>query len=128
MNLGALLNLVLVRHVLRAVVNRSCQRRLDRLNVKVVEMLLVDAPVRTVVLLRLPLLTGGILNYMFSLSQSLSVWDMVVRADTGGQLVADRACSRTQRSPANPGFPLHSTALLCLVVPTTVYYCIYLSA
>jgi hypothetical protein len=66
----------------RGCVNAGCRRRMDRLNISSIELLLAEAPVRTVVLLRLPLLTGGILNYMFSLSNTLAARHMLVRGVT----------------------------------------------
>jgi uncharacterized membrane protein YdjX (TVP38/TMEM64 family) len=57
MNGGAALNLLWVR--------------LQRLQIDTIEFMLSEAPFRTVFLLRLPVVASGVLNYFFSLSDSL---------------------------------------------------------
>lgn len=71
MNGGAALNLLWVRQGCKPAMQRCCARRLQRLQIDVIEFMLKEAPLRTVLLLRLPVIASGVLNYFFSLSDSL---------------------------------------------------------
>jgi uncharacterized membrane protein YdjX (TVP38/TMEM64 family) len=71
MNGGAALNLLWVRQGCKPAMKRCCARRLQRLQIDTIEFMLSEAPFRTVFLLRLPVVASGVLNYFFSLSDSL---------------------------------------------------------
>ena len=78
MNIGAALNLLFVRAGCKPLMARWCKNRLARLQLDVIEYMLREAPLRIVILLRLPVIASGILNYMFSLSDTLPMGPYVL--------------------------------------------------
>lgn len=85
MNMAALLNILVMRHCAHACwtyIAARIQRRLERspnsTRVSALTQLLHVSPVKTIVLLRLPYLASGILNYYFSSIRTLSIRHQII--------------------------------------------------
>jgi len=69
MNFGAILNFIMIRRCLRPCAVKTCGARMARFGTfETINLIITHHPIRTVILLRLPYLGCGILNYTFSLS------------------------------------------------------------
>ena len=77
-NIGSACNLFLVRKFFQSFCAVKCMKRLQRINIESLETLFRHQPTKSVILLRLPILASGIMNYVFSLSPNLSAKTVIV--------------------------------------------------